>query len=176
MKNCQYCRKDFLNSDFGNICSEECYNKKKQYRENYKDTARKLQLERKFGLRIEEYDRLYDLQNGCCAICQRHQIEFKRRFAVDHDHETSKVRGLLCGNCNTGIGNLRDSIALLKSAILYLKKKIAMPSKSKAQDRFMKAVAHNRGFAKKVGVKQSVGREFSKADQAAGKFGPKKKK
>lgn len=51
-----------------------------------------------------------------------------------------------------------------------------MPSKTLKQDRFMKAVEHSPKFAKKVGVPQSVGREFSKADQATGKFGPRKKK
>jgi hypothetical protein len=51
-----------------------------------------------------------------------------------------------------------------------------MPSKTLKQDRFMKAVAHSPKFAKKVGVPQSVGNDFSKADQAAGKFGPRKKK
>ena len=51
-----------------------------------------------------------------------------------------------------------------------------MPSKSKAQDRFMKAVAHSAKFARRVGVPQSVGNDFSKADQKAGKFGPKRKK
>jgi hypothetical protein len=51
-----------------------------------------------------------------------------------------------------------------------------MPPVSKKQDRFMKAVEHSPKFAKKVGVPQSVGREFSKADQRAGKFGPQKGK
>jgi hypothetical protein len=51
-----------------------------------------------------------------------------------------------------------------------------MPSKTLKQDRFFKAVEHSPSFAKKVGVPQSVGRDFSKADQKAGKFGPRKKK
>ena len=51
-----------------------------------------------------QYDKLYNEQKGCCAICNMHQSEFTKRLAVDHDHETGMVRGLLCFKCNTGLG------------------------------------------------------------------------
>jgi hypothetical protein len=73
-----------------------------------------------YGLSKEDYNNLFQKQKGCCAICGIHQSESKHRLHIDHDHNTGKVRGLLCGNCNTGIGNLRDSIDLLKKAIGYL--------------------------------------------------------
>jgi hypothetical protein len=122
-KRCQYCRKKFIenSASIGNVCSESCYNKKQQYRINYQERAREKVLNNKFGITVEEYDKLYLQQKGRCGICEKHQSEFKRRFAVDHNHDTGQVRGLLCGNCNTGIGNLRDSIKLLKKAIKYLK-------------------------------------------------------
>jgi hypothetical protein len=69
----------------------------------------------------ERYQELLVAQGNCCAICKRDQKEFKRKLAVDHDHHTGEVRGLLCDSCNGGIGKLKDSIELLERAILYLK-------------------------------------------------------
>jgi hypothetical protein len=61
-------------------------------------------------------------QNNCCAICDSHVTLFKKQLAVDHNHETGEVRGLLCLACNGGIGKLKDSIPMLEKAIKYLKK------------------------------------------------------
>lgn len=62
-------------------------------------------------------------QNGGCAICSTTTPDGNaRRFHVDHDHETGKIRGLLCHSCNTGIGKLRDDPDLLLSAVAYLRK------------------------------------------------------
>jgi hypothetical protein len=47
-----------------------------------------------------ERQKLSDKQQQCCAICKKHESEFKKRLAVDHNHKTSKVRGLLCYRCN----------------------------------------------------------------------------
>jgi hypothetical protein len=59
-------------------------------------------------------------QDFRCAICQRHQSEFKISLAVDHCHETGTVRGLLCYPCNTLLGYAKDSTKILSSAINYL--------------------------------------------------------
>jgi len=59
---------------------------------------------KKYGLTPKDYDVMYEKQKGCCDICRRHQSEFKNRLAVDHDHETGKIRGLLCMVCNTHLG------------------------------------------------------------------------
>lgn len=58
-------------------------------------------------------------QNGLCAICFEPEAE-DQVLSVDHDHKTNKVRGLLCGNCNRGIGNLKDSALVVHSAFEYL--------------------------------------------------------
>lgn len=61
-------------------------------------------------------------QGGGCAICQKPDGEGKDRLHLDHDHETGKARGLLCGPCNRGIGMLRDDPALVRKALDYLEK------------------------------------------------------
>jgi hypothetical protein len=83
-------------------------------------------LKRTFNITLEEYSILLDKQNNKCKICNKDQSEFKKAFAVDHCHrheeETGeiKIRGLLCANCNKGIGNLQENIEILNKAIIYL--------------------------------------------------------
>lgn len=60
-------------------------------------------------------------QNGACAICGGVNKDGRKLF-VDHDHATGQVRGLLCNLCNRGIGNMRDSIKLLRAAADYLER------------------------------------------------------
>lgn len=80
-----------------------------------------------YGISLAQYDALLLKQSGGCAICGE-QCSSGRRLAVDHDHACCPgmktcgkcVRGLLCGQCNQGIGKLRDSPRLLVNAIAYL--------------------------------------------------------
>ena len=58
----------------------------------------------KFPFVVTDYDKLYKIQNGKCAICGRHQSNFKNALSVDHDHKTGIVRGLLCVSCNRTLG------------------------------------------------------------------------
>ncbi len=83
------------------------------------DKDRKLQ--RSFGISYSEYLTMLEAQDGKCAICGTTDTGKRKAFAVDHCHNTGKIRGLLCSNCNTGIGNLRDDIELLERAIEYLR-------------------------------------------------------
>lgn len=69
---------------------------------------------------LEEFSKLFIEQKGRCKICNTHQDELKRRIAIDHCHETGKIRGLLCDRCNRAIGLLKDSIELLNNAANYL--------------------------------------------------------
>lgn len=66
----------------------------------------------------EEYERLYYSQLGVCAICE---LPDRFRLSVDHDHNTGKIRGLLCRKCNSGIGLLKDSYELIMKAAHYIK-------------------------------------------------------
>lgn len=81
----------------------------------------------RYGITKEIYDEMYEKQNGVCAICNQPEKLFDKRanrvkvLAVDHNHKTGNVRGLLCQSCNTGIGLFEDNIKIMKMAIEYLK-------------------------------------------------------
>lgn len=78
----------------------------------------------KYGLTKEDYDALLEGQNGGCAICgcppARRKKQRSDLFHVDHDHVTGKVRGLLCFNCNGGLGQFKDDAERLRRAVAYL--------------------------------------------------------
>jgi len=80
------------------------------------------------GCGIEQYRAILETQGGKCAICgvaEGHRSRYGRicRLAVDHDHRSGEVRGLLCNNCNRGLGRFKDSVESLQAAISYLKRK-----------------------------------------------------
>jgi hypothetical protein len=93
------------------------YNKK--YRTENRDRIRAQKRKYAYGLNDPEYRALLKNQRGRCAICRK--PPGVRGLHVDHDHATRKVRGLLCSKCNTGIGLLQHSPALLTKAVAYLK-------------------------------------------------------
>jgi len=72
---------------------------------------------RAYGLTEQDYNRMYDEQNGLCAICQQ-----DLRLVVDHCHNSNTVRALLCNQCNLGLGAFYDDVDRLQSAIVYLNK------------------------------------------------------
>ncbi len=74
-----------------------------------------------YGLELGDYDRLYQGQGGVCAICRRATGKTKR-LAVDHDHDTGLVRGLLCGPCNKLVGYFRNSPEAFLRAAEYLER------------------------------------------------------
>jgi hypothetical protein len=81
------------------------------------EISRHCQLRARYGLSAAEYDRLLALQGGVCRICKE-TCSTGKRLAVDHDHETGKVRGLLCRRCNRGLGHF-PTAELLRRALAY---------------------------------------------------------
>ena len=76
-------------------------------------------MKTRFGINKAKYEEMLQAQAGVCAICQ--QICAKNtRLSIDHHHDTGKVRGLLCNNCNTGIGLLKDDSKIIASAASYV--------------------------------------------------------
>jgi hypothetical protein len=74
----------------------------------------------KYGLTIAEYDLMFEEQGRVCAICKEPTPKGKGFWHVDHDHTTGKVRGILCDWCNRGLGQYRDNVDYLLSAVTYL--------------------------------------------------------
>jgi superfamily II DNA helicase RecQ len=93
--------------------------KKRRSHPKYDAIRRKHKL-KTYGLTVEQYKEMFDKQLGKCAICRVHQIELPKELSVDHSHVTGKVRGLLCSNCNFGLGYFKDSIERLQEAVTYL--------------------------------------------------------
>ena len=96
---------------------------RKQYRQANKERILELNrfshVKRTYGLTAEEYLALLTAQSNCCAICERSFDE--TRIYVDHCHVTNIVRGLLCLQCNVGLGAFKDDIERLAGAISYLR-------------------------------------------------------
>ena len=118
-------------------------NKRKEYFQKHKEEIREYNLQwtkdnkerlrdwafkRNYGITLDDYYQLLKRQNGVCAICEKpektmHKDKLKE-LAIDHNHETNKVRGLLCHYCNVAIGLLQDNPKLLRKAADYLEGKL----------------------------------------------------
>lgn len=129
--NCKLCTSAYSRSDKGKASRDRFYAKHQVRRRQAasdwdhanpgKIKAWKLRKRcAKFGITTERYFALISAQEGRCAICR---IDFSTRKyapAIDHCHKSGKVRGLLCLNCNSGIGKLREDVQILQKAIAYI--------------------------------------------------------
>ena len=101
--------------------SEKIKKVKKCYTATHKKETKNLNLKRCYGITIEQYDQMFNVQEGKCKVCGKDQSELKQPLSVDHNHTTGKVRGLLCPNCNTILGHAKDDTDILQKVINYLK-------------------------------------------------------
>lgn len=96
----------------------------RDYYHQHKDVKspqqRKSSLKVKFNMTLEDYDKLLIKQDFKCALCNKHVSEFKHNLAVDHCHETGRIRGLLCVSCNTSLGHLGDTPASIQRVFNYV--------------------------------------------------------
>lgn len=98
-------RKEFYNSEEGIISS------------------RKAHLKRTYGITIEQYNLMSENQDHKCMICGNTEMNNKNKvLCVDHNHKTGKIRGLLCGLCNSGLGKFRENKQFLLNTVKYLEK------------------------------------------------------
>ena len=99
----------------------------KEYQKRYKaenpdkkkQSRNKTHLKLRYGLTPQDKQKMLDDQNNCCAICKTEFIDAKATH-VDHNHSTNELRGILCRNCNVGLGHFKDSKSLLLDAVEYL--------------------------------------------------------
>lgn len=127
---CKKCRNKYNteyrknNPEFIKKINEANRERRKKYyscperKRKYKDRN----LRYTFGISIEQYEEMLRLQNGKCKICGNLKgSNFHDYLSVDHCHKSGKIRGLLCGQCNVGLGSFRDNTKFLNLAINYLK-------------------------------------------------------
>ena len=99
---------------------------RKRYKENpekRKRYSKHKMLKKLYGITIDQYEEMYNKQNGLCFLCNSSQVESKnnRNLCVDHNHFTNKIRKLLCNKCNIALGLFNEDIPLMERAIQYLK-------------------------------------------------------
>lgn len=127
------------------ITNERQKNYRKENPERYRETDKRKRLKQierlgsplfnkikkvgKYRMTVEDYDSLMRDQNGVCAICKKvsrrrntSRVNELAPLSVDHCHSSGKIRGLLCGSCNSGLGMFQDNIEYMKEAIQYLQK------------------------------------------------------
>jgi hypothetical protein len=86
-----------------------------EYMKNY-------HLNRKYKITLDDYNKMLEDQKDCCASCGRHRSTWPRALHVDHCHNTGKIRGLLCYNCNQFLGYIKDDPLTLVRILSYLKR------------------------------------------------------
>lgn len=106
----------------------------KEYRATIPNITRDKQLQRDFGITLAKYNKMLDDQGGVCAICEKPEFAKRsgkiRQLAVDHCHDTGRVRALLCTSCNPMIGYSKDDPEVLRRAAEYLERH-KLPSRIK---------------------------------------------
>lgn len=102
---------------------KEWYKQRPKVKSN-PDYARKCGLKRMYGLSLEQYDAIFQAQDGLCMVCRHPETLFRRGrtspLSVDHDHQDGHVRGLLCNRCNRALGLLRDDPEVVEALLTYL--------------------------------------------------------
>lgn len=109
---------------------EKVHGKKYRQSARGKEVNQAACLRYKYGITLDEYDAMFETQGGVCAICGKPEIAVDKsgivkRLAVDHDHDSGKVRGLLCFKCNSMVGFVRDDSDIFLKASEYLRRHAA---------------------------------------------------
>ncbi|HET9967270.1 MAG TPA: endonuclease VII domain-containing protein [Streptosporangiaceae bacterium] len=108
-------------------CSPECREGEKDAR--WRGSAPHYNRWYNYGITPEQYEAVRAAQDGRCAICRTAEWTGKGKWPhTDHDHVTGAFRGILCGNCNTGIGMLGHDPARLRAAADYLERAMTVPA------------------------------------------------
>lgn len=84
---------------------------------SFTENKRETHYLNRYGIKISDYNDLYNKQNGLCKICHKAY----NRLHIDHCHKTGKVRGLLCPSCNKGLGHFYDDFEIIENALKYIK-------------------------------------------------------
>lgn len=91
-------------------------------KDRHKKNMREWRFVTRYGINVEDYERMLTAQDGKCALCYSTPAA-KKHLDVDHCHTTGTVRGLLCRRCNMALGLFKDNARVLSAAVRYLKKR-----------------------------------------------------
>jgi len=132
---CKACQRDVTQAYYNGLTAEQRTARnagRKQWIANNPAKARAIyrraKLHKKYGISVGQYDKLLVAQHGVCAICNRPETlktaagDAVCRLAVDHDHATGTVRGLLCNACNAALGFADDDPTRLRALAAYLER------------------------------------------------------
>lgn len=135
MKICPECN---IKHSYSTILCSKCYRKKwylknkkrlkeyqREYRKNNLEKRREIEknaaFKYRYGITKFEFEEIFKKQKYRCIICNAPQTDLKKIFCLDHNHVNYKTRGVLCKECNSGLGFFKDNIEYLEKAIAYLK-------------------------------------------------------
>ena len=99
-----------------------CLDNKDRFLDYRRAKLRRHHLKKAFGLTQSEWDVTFEAQDRKCAVCRRTDPGNSRGWGTDHDHRTGKFRGILCNNCNSALGYVKESAEILNGLIAYLAK------------------------------------------------------
>lgn len=122
MKTCNSCTTDKPLSDFYNNGKWKQGSCKPCLIKKNNKVAQKNHLKRKYNLSLEEFHEKLENQKYCCALCGKTQEDEGSFLCVDHNHDTGKVRDLLCRVCNRALGLFKDNPELLRKAAEYIER------------------------------------------------------
>ena len=117
---CKICCSDKAKEKWSSLTKEGKLKHSRIARERMgEDYHKNYRLKQRYGITLEEYNSMLDSQNSLCYICET-TFDEDNKAQVDHDHKTGKIRKLLCRNCNTAIGHMKEDIDVLKKSIKYI--------------------------------------------------------
>lgn len=135
-RQCPRCSSEFVPAPYYiNAMCVPCFNKYRRERHSKgigvltAEQKRDANLRQNYGITAEQYDQIFTQQNGACAVCKqsetriehRSKAKYIRYLSVDHDHETGQIRALLCSDCNTALGLLKEDTKRIQALLDYLK-------------------------------------------------------
>lgn len=131
MRTCFACKVEKGDSEFYRCnvryrqreCKDCCRERKYAWHQSEagKKSSAATKLKARFGITQEIYDEMLAAQSGKCLVCDATESCLGHKLAVDHNHTTGAVRGLLCKACNVGIGSMGDDAARVERAAQYLR-------------------------------------------------------